>query len=75
MSRVIDHIQTEVELIAFLREKRKSDRHIRKVANLSARKFKRLTKRRPDGLCPITQAWHDLMVRYLNHEKKERGES
>ena len=75
MSRVLDHIKTEVELIAFLREHRKSDRHIRKVAGLSARQFKRMTKRSPNGLCPIAQAWHDLMVRYLNHEKKERGES
>lgn len=65
MKPLVDCIQTTEEAIAFMRENHNSDRMIRRILKLSARRFKRLTRRRPDGLNPIAQAWVELLVRGL----------
>ena len=68
MKPLVDCIQTTEEAIAFLRENRNSDRTIRRLLNLTGRQFKRLTRRRQDGLNPIAQAWVELLVRGLDKE-------
>lgn len=65
MKPLVDCIETTEEAIAFMRENRNSDRVIRRTLNLSSRQFKRLTRRHPDGFCPINQAWVELLVRGL----------
>ena len=73
MKPLADYIQTTEEAIAFLREKRKSDRVIRRMLGLSGRQFKRVTRPDINGISPIGNAYIDLTVRYLNAQHATKG--